>query len=189
MKNRNRKKIKGGDCGCSRITGGSNFFQPTAIGAIGSVYPANNYVNDPSDPSQMQSVRTNPDIPFSARGGGGKGGKGKRKTKRKRTRTNMRKKYCKGGNHTLTHAYTNDLSIIQAPTRILTGGKKRTKKANRKCKKGGDMLTFFNTNPITSFGSTAGLGTFASIASGQGQHGDQTQYNMPLNNPIQQYYV
>jgi hypothetical protein len=174
-KKRTWKKMKGGDCGCSRITGGSNFFEPTSIGGLNN-YSLNQYTNDPIH--QTLSTRTQPDIPFSARGG--------KKDKR------SKKRYRKGGNgNAISNNYVFDKSIIQAQTRF-TGGKRKYKKGKTQKKykkKGGDMLNFYNSNPITSFGSMNGLATSNNILYGLGQPGDAASYNAPLNNPYSKYYI
>jgi len=182
---------KGGDCGCSKISGGGNFFESTANTSNLNLYPYNSSAG-PNDPSQIQSVRMNPDIPFSARGGGGS--KASRRKKRGNTKKRRQKKrYCKGGYNDRTDSITNnyvlDNSIVQAPNRLLVGGKTRKMKNKRKYKKGGDMLSFFYSNPVTSFGSMNGWATSTNILYGQGQSGDHASYNTPMNNPYQKYYI
>jgi hypothetical protein len=75
-KRRNRKtvrKYKGGDCGCSKkpMIGGSNI-----NGSLSSsyYYPRNDQVNNPNDPSIIQSARNLPNIKVGGRKRKMKGG-------------------------------------------------------------------------------------------------------------------
>jgi len=180
---------KGGNCGCSKISGGktkryrksknntrhhkkggANFFEPTTTGSL-NMYPLNNHQHDPHSPSNIESVRTNAEIPFSARGG-----------------KKIKKRYCKGGYNDNTNSIANDYifdpSIVQAQSRMIAGGK--SKKKYRKVK-GGDMLNNFFSNPVSSFMTPAGAYTSANLMGGQGQFGDSAAYNAPINNPSKFY--
>jgi hypothetical protein len=67
------RKYTGGDCGCNKrpMIGGASF-----NGSLSSsnYYPRNDEVNNPNDPSVMQSARNVPDVKFGGRKRKMKGG-------------------------------------------------------------------------------------------------------------------
>lgn len=118
-KNKTNKKYKrGGSCGCQQQKGGkikggnSNFFGPDSFAKFDTTtntytYPVNTHINDPLNPSQITSVRMQPNMV---------GGKSK-KNKPKKTNKHKSKK-MKGGDFLSSNLQSSVFTPQGASTQV-----------------------------------------------------------------------